>query len=51
MAEPSMFTRYDHDHQFVMLHRFPYRVVYQDYVEVIAVAHAHRSSDYWQGRT
>ena len=44
-ANPAMFPRYDDEHRFAMLRRFPYSVVYQalpDGVYVIAVAHTRR---------
>lgn len=53
-ANPSMFARYDEDHQFVMLRRFPFSMVYQvhsDHVEVVALAHSRRSAGYWRGRS
>ena len=52
-ASPGMFPRYDDEHRFVMLRRFPYSVVYQiqrDQILVVAVAHSSRSPGYWQGR-
>lgn len=53
-ANSSMFARYDDEHQFVMLRRFPFSVVYRvhpDHVEVVALAHLRRSAGYWRGRT
>lgn len=52
-SNPSMFPRYDEEHRFAMLRRFPYSVVYHvqpDRVDVIALAHSRRSAGYWQGR-
>jgi plasmid stabilization system protein ParE len=52
-ANPGLFPRCDDEHRFVMLRRFPYSVVYlaqPDRIDVIAVAHSHRSAGYWQGR-
>lgn len=52
-ANPDMFPKYDDEHRFAVLRRFPYSVVYQvqpGHVYVIAVAHGSRSPSYWQGR-
>jgi hypothetical protein len=51
--KPSLFPRYDEEHRFAMLVRFPYSLVYQslpDRVQVIAVAHSRRRPGYWLGR-
>ncbi len=53
-TNPTAFPLYDADHRFAMLRRFPYSVVYQvrpDRIDVVAMAHSHRSPGYWQGRT
>jgi plasmid stabilization system protein ParE len=50
-ANPEMFPRYDGEHRLVMLRRFPYFLVYRsqpERIEIIAVAHAHRSPGYWK---
>jgi plasmid stabilization system protein ParE len=50
---PDMFPKYDDDHRFALLHRFPYSVVYQVHesrIHIIAVAHASRLPGYWQDR-
>ncbi len=52
-ANPEMFARYDEDHRFALLGRFPYSVVYSVQMPdifVIAVAHSSRAPGYWQGR-
>jgi plasmid stabilization system protein ParE len=52
-AHPEMFPNYDAEHRFAVLRRFPYSLVYRvesGQVQVIAVAHSHRSPRYWQGR-
>ncbi len=52
-AKPDGFPKYDDEHRFAMLRRFPYSVVYEAQptcVYVIAVAHGSRSPSYWQGR-
>jgi plasmid stabilization system protein ParE len=53
-SNPDLFPRYDDDHRFAVLRRFPYSVVYQeqtDQIFVVAVAHSSRSAGYWQRRT
>lgn len=50
---PEMFAKYDDEHRFAVLRRFPYSVVYQvqaGQVYVVALAHSSRSPGYWQGR-
>jgi plasmid stabilization system protein ParE len=52
-SNPDLFPKYDDDHRFAVLQRYPYSVVYrvlQGTVYVIAVAHSSRSAGYWQGR-
>ncbi|MGC1273189.1 MAG: type II toxin-antitoxin system RelE/ParE family toxin [Planctomycetaceae bacterium] len=52
-ANPGMFARYDDEHRFAVVRRFPYSVVYQvqtHCVYVVAVAHGSRLPGYWQGR-
>ena len=51
--KPALFPRYDEEHRFATLVRFPSSLVYQsqpDRIEVIAVAHSRRKPGYWQGR-
>jgi plasmid stabilization system protein ParE len=51
---PEMYPKYDDEHRFVVLRRYPYSLVYQlqpGQVYVVAVAHSSRSPGYWQGRT
>ena len=53
-SNPDLFPKYDDEHRFAVMHRFPYSLVFQvhtDRVYVIAVAHFRRSAGYWQGRT
>jgi plasmid stabilization system protein ParE len=53
-SNPDLFSKYDDEHRYAVLRRFPYSLVFQvqpDRVYVIAVAHAARAPDYWQGRT
>jgi plasmid stabilization system protein ParE len=52
-AHPEMFHKYDDEHRFAVLRRFPYSLVYQVHPEcvfVVAVAHGSRSPGYWQDR-
>ncbi len=51
---PDASPAYDDRHRFVVLRRYPYRLVHRsdpDRVRVVAVAHSGRIGDYWQGRT
>jgi hypothetical protein len=50
---PKSFARYDSEHHFSLVRRFPYSIVYRfdsETVYVIAVAHSSRSPDYWHER-
>ncbi|MCE9532943.1 MAG: type II toxin-antitoxin system RelE/ParE family toxin [Planctomycetes bacterium] len=52
-GNPDAFPRYDDEHRFALLRRFPFSVVYQvqtAFVSIVAVAHGSRSADFWQGR-
>jgi len=52
-AYPEMYPRYDSEHRFALLRRYPYSVVYQVHegrTYVVAVAHSSREPGYWQGR-
>ncbi len=52
-SNPGLFPRYDDEHRFAMLRRFPYSVVYRvlaDGLHVMAVAHSRRKPGYWHGR-
>lgn len=52
-ANPQTFPKYDDEHRFAVLQRFPYSLVFQfqlNCIYVIAVAHGSRSPDYWQSR-
>src|SRR5207237_639736 len=51
---PESYPRYDDDHRFAILRRYPYSLVYQarpGQVFIVAVAHSSRSAGYWRGRT
>ncbi|MDP1797508.1 MAG: type II toxin-antitoxin system RelE/ParE family toxin [Planctomycetaceae bacterium] len=53
VARPEMFGRYDDQHRFAVLRRFPYRIIYQVHrgrVFVIALPHANHHPDYWMDR-
>jgi plasmid stabilization system protein ParE len=50
---PDSFPKYDEEHRFALLRRYPYCLIYEEQPErihVIAVAHTSRSASYWQGR-
>ena len=50
---PQMCAPYLRGMRRVMLHRFPYFVVFRELprkIQIIAVAHAKRRSGYWRGR-
>ena len=52
-ASPDLFPKYDDDHRFAILRRFPYSIVYkiqERQTYVVAVPHSSRSPGYWQGR-
>jgi plasmid stabilization system protein ParE len=52
-SNPTLFPRYDADHRYVGLRRYPYSLIYQhspDQILVVAVAHSRRAAGYWQGR-
>ncbi|MCA9112805.1 MAG: type II toxin-antitoxin system RelE/ParE family toxin [Planctomycetaceae bacterium] len=52
-AAPDRWPRHLHETRVVMLHRFPYLVVYRrldDRVQVVAIHHAKRRPDYWHIR-
>ena len=53
-SQPAMFPLCDGLHRFILLKRYPYRLVYRwdgDTVHVIAVVHTRRRSGYWSGRS
>jgi toxin ParE1/3/4 len=53
-ANPELYPKYNEQHRFAVMRRFPYSVVYQiqpTLVFVVAIAHSSRSAGYWQGRT
>jgi plasmid stabilization system protein ParE len=51
---PELYGLLDDQHRGCVLRRFPYTLVYRVLasgdVVIVAVAHARRSSSYWQGR-
>jgi plasmid stabilization system protein ParE len=50
---PESFPHYDDDHSYVLMHRFPYCVVYQVQsaaIFIVAIAHGRRAPGYWRGR-
>lgn len=52
-SHPEQFPAADHRHRYVLLRRFPFRIIYRQAGEdivVIAIAHGSRTADYWQGR-
>ena len=51
--QPESFPRYDDDHRFTVLNRFPYSIVYeirQQQVFVVAVPHSSQPPGYLMGR-
>lgn len=51
---PDSFPKYDEEHRFALLRRYPYCMIYEEQpqrIYVIAVAHTSRSAGYWQRRT
>lgn len=51
--QPKSFARYDDDHFFAILQRFPYSVVFRVHegqLFIVAIAHASRSPNYWHHR-
>lgn len=53
-TNPELFARYDDEHRFALLHRFPYSLIYSvqpTAINIIAVAHSSRAPDYWRGRS
>jgi plasmid stabilization system protein ParE len=52
-ADPDQFPWCDGRHQFCILRRFPFQLIYRkvaDRVEIVAVAHAKRKPGYWSER-
>jgi plasmid stabilization system protein ParE len=50
---PGLFAQYLHGTQRVVLHRYPFSVVYRNLpseIQIIAVAHAKRRPGYWRVR-
>jgi len=51
--DPESGSSYRHDTRQMLLHRFPFRLIYsieKGIVTVIAVAHQRRHPDYWSDR-
>jgi plasmid stabilization system protein ParE len=52
-AQPSRFPTFAHQTRRVLLHRFPYIVVFRETsttLQVIAIAHGRRRPGYWRDR-
>ncbi|MCA9214376.1 MAG: type II toxin-antitoxin system RelE/ParE family toxin [Planctomycetales bacterium] len=52
-ANPSRFPHCDSEHQFYLMKRYPFRIIYrvgESEVLIIAVAHTSRDPEYWKGR-
>lgn len=52
-ADPARFPACDEHHRFVLIRRFPFRVIFRivdESILIIAVAHTSRSPDYWTSR-
>jgi plasmid stabilization system protein ParE len=53
VAHPAMGTPSPHNTRRIVVHRYPYAIVYRadvDTVRILAVAHQHRRPGYWVGR-
>lgn len=53
LANPELYARYDNEHRFAVLRRFPYSLAYSvqgPEIFVVAVAHSSRLPGYWKGR-
>lgn len=52
-VDPARFPLYDDPYRFILLRRFPFRVIFRiddNDVIVMAVTHGSRSPDYWRER-
>lgn len=52
-SDPESFPRCDDRHRYYLMRRFPYQIIYRphdDYLVVIAVAHASREPQFWANR-
>jgi plasmid stabilization system protein ParE len=52
-AAPDRFPRCDERHQYFLMRKFPFQVIYRragDDIIVMAFAHTSRSPGYWSGR-
>jgi len=52
-SDPQRYPKCDDRHQFFLMRRYPFRIIYRmarDHIVVIAIAHASRSPDYWKSR-
>lgn len=53
VAQPDSYPRYDDEHRYAVLRKYPFSLVYlqqSGLIYVIAVAHASRSEGYWRKR-
>jgi toxin ParE1/3/4 len=53
-ANPTLFAKYDDDHRYAGVKRYPYSLIYRqqpDQILIVALAHSSRSAGYWRGRT
>ena len=52
-SQPVTFPLVDEIHRFYLMDRYPYQVIYRlqdDWITVVAVAHAKREPRYWKDR-
>lgn len=50
-ASPETWSRYDEDHHFHVVEKYPYHLIYffdERVITIVAVAHGAREPDYWQ---
>ena len=53
-SNPTTFPKYDDEHRYIGLRRYPYSVIYRfqpGEIYVVAIAHSSRAAGYWQGRS
>lgn len=53
LVDPERFPVCNDRHRFLLMKRFPFRIIYRidtEAILIIAVAHAARSPDYWESR-
>ena len=54
VQNPRRWPKFDETHRKLVLHRFPYLVIYREHgnrIWIVAVAHGHRRPGYWKNRT